>query len=301
MLKVMRKVRPDLVHLVTIKPVLYGGIAARILGIPAVAAIPGLGYSFSSKGLIMKYFQYLLIALYRWAVGGSNCQVIVQNQHDMRILRERVGVPVDRITLIHGSGVEVNAYPVIPESKKPFTVVMAARLLLDKGVLEYVEACRLVKQHHPEVRCLLAGDLDQENPGSLSPSELDTIHSEGVVEHCGFQKDIPALFAQAHVVVLPSYREGLPKVLIEAAACGRAVITTSTPGCEDAILPGETGLLVPVRNANALAGAMIRLMEDPALRQRLGDRGRRLALERYDISLVINTHLEIYRALEALP
>jgi glycosyltransferase involved in cell wall biosynthesis len=300
-LNVMRKVRPDLVHLVTIKPVIYGGIAARILGIPAVAAIPGLGYSFSSKSLIMRCFQALLIILYRFSVGGTNCQVIVQNRHDFIILRERIGVPPDRMTLIHGSGVAVSSYPVVPELDGPFTVVMAARLLHDKGVHEFVDAARLVKQRHPEVRFLLAGDLDEENPSSLSPIELEAIRKDGMVEHCGYVQDIPALFARAHFVVLPSYREGLPKVLIEAAACGRAVITTSTPGCEDAILPDETGLLVPVRDAKALADAMIRLIEDPQLRHRLGERGRRLAVDRYDIGTVINTHLEIYRSLKALP
>lgn len=301
MFKVLRKVRPDLVHLVTIKPVLYGGMAARMLGIPAVAAIPGLGYSFSSKGLVMRCFQSLLIGLYRWAVGGANCRVIVQNQHDLLILRERVGVPLERITLIQGSGVAVMTYPVVPEADAPLIAVMAARLLHDKGVHEYIEASRLVKQRHPEVRFLLAGDLDLENPASLSPGELEAIRNEGVVEHCGYVRDIPALFAKANIVVLPSYREGLPKVLIEAAACGRAVITTATPGCEDAILPDETGLLVPVRDAGALAEAMIRLIEGPELRHRLGLRGRQLAVERFDIGMVIRTHLDIYRSLEVHP
>ena len=296
----MRKVRPHLVHLVTIKPVIYGGIAARLLGIPAVAAIPGLGYPFSSKSLIMKCFQYLIIVLYRFALGGSNCQVIVQNRHDLLLLRERIRVSPDRITLIHGSGVAVSGYPVVPEMSDPLIVVMAARLLHDKGVHEFVEAARQVKHRHPEVRFLLAGDLDVEHPSSLSYVELEAIRNDGVVEHCGFVQDIPSLFARANMVVLPSYREGLPKVLIEAAACGRAVITTSTPGCEDAILPDETGLLVPVRDAKALAEAVIRLIEDPQLRHRLGERGRCLAVDRYDIGTVISTHLEIYRSLEAL-
>lgn len=299
--QVIRLVRPDLVHLVTIKPVLYGGIAARLLGIPAVAAIPGLGHSFTGDGLVKRCFQAFLITLYRWALGGANCRVIVQNQADWATLRESVGIPAERITLIHGSGVALGAYPFTPEPGLPLTVVMAARLLRDKGVLDYAEAARLVKRRHPEVKFLLAGDPDPGNPSSLGPLELEALRDEGSVELCGYQRDIPALFAQAHLVVLPSYREGLPKVLIEAAACGRAVITTSAPGCQDAILPDETGLLVPPRNAAALADAMIRLIEDSELRHRLGERGRRLAEDRYDIDQVIKAHLTIYHALGSHP
>ena len=296
--RLMRRIRPDLVHLVTIKPVLYGGIAARLLGLPVVAAIPGLGHAFTGQGLANRCLQWFLLALYRWALGGRNCRIIVQNDSDAHTLQTIVRLPPEHLTLIRGSGVDLRDYAVEPEPTGPPVVAMAGRLLREKGVFDYIEAARLVRQHHPDVTFLLAGDLDPGNPSSLTPADLEAIRQEGIVEVCGFQRDIQALFFRSNLVVLPSYREGLPKVLIEAAACGRAVITTDAPGCRDAILPGVTGLLVPVQDPGALAKAIIQLIEDPGTRHGMGARGRALAEARFDIGLVIRAHLAIYGQLK---
>jgi glycosyltransferase involved in cell wall biosynthesis len=285
------------VHLVTIKPVIYGGIAARVLGLPALAAVTGLGHAFTGGGFLKRGFQAFLLAMYRFALGGKGCHVVVQNESDERTLQSLVRTPVDRLSLIPGSGVELAQYPVHPEPEGPLVVVMAARLLRDKGVFDYLAAARLVRQRHPDTTFLLAGDPDPGNPSSLTQGDLEAIRAEGVVDVCGYQKDIPALFARSNLVVLPSYREGLPKVLIEAAACGRAVITTDAPGCRDAVLPDESALVVPVAAPEILAGAIIRLLEDPALRRRLGATGRILAESRFDIGQVIQTHLSIYEQL----
>lgn len=293
--RLMRRIRPDVVHLVTIKPVIYGGIAARLMGLPAVAAVTGLGHAFTGGGYLKRCFQALLLALYRFALGGKGCHVVVQNESDEHTMRSLVRTPVDRLSLIPGSGVDLAQYPVLPEPEEPPVVVMAARLLRDKGVLDFLAAANLVRRHHPEVTFLLAGDPDPGNPSSLTQGDLDAIRAEGVVEVCGYQKDIPALFARSNLVVLPSYREGLPKVLIEAAACGRAVITTDAPGCRDAVLPDESALLVPVKAPEVLAEAIERLIVNPHLRRRLGATGRILAEGRFDIGQVIETHLLIYK------
>lgn len=292
--RLMRQIHPDVVHLVTIKPVIYGGIAARLQGLPAVAAVTGLGHAFTGGGFLKRGFQAFLLAMYRFALGGKGCHVIVQNESDERTLRSLVRTPANRLSLVPGSGVDLAQYPVLPEPEGPPVVVMAARLLRDKGVLDYLAAASLVKQHHPEATFLLAGDPDPGNPSSLSQGDLEAIRAEGTVDVCGYQTDIPALFARSHLVVLPSYREGLPKVLIEAAACGRAVITTDAPGCRDAVLPDESGLVIPIEDPVALAEAIMRLIEDPALRRRLGATGRILAEGRFDIGQVIQTHLSIY-------
>ena len=296
--RLLQRIRPRVVHLVTIKPLIYGGIACRILGIPTVAAIPGLGYAFSAKGKQRMLLRAALTALYRLALKGKHCRVIVQNTSDQEIMLHTIGIAAERLHLIHGSGVDLDHYQVQPEPANPLVIVMAARLLHDKGVIEFVEAARKVHQLHPEVRFKLVGDPDMGNPSSLSRQELEIISTEGHVEVCGFASDIARLFAEAHIVVLPSYREGLPKVLVEAAACGRAVVTTDVPGCRDAVIPNETALLVPAHNSIALSEAITRLIEEPALRIRMGLCGRALAESRFDIGGIVQAHLRIYRDLE---
>jgi len=295
MLLLMCRLRPRLVHLITVKPVLYGGIAAKLLGIPRVLAITGLGHAFTGNGIFKSIARPILRLLYRWVLSGRKSHVIVQNPSDLMNILQLAKIPKERITLIPGSGVDLSAYAPVPEPEGPLTVVMAVRLLRDKGVMEYLDASSQIKSRFPEVRFILAGDLDPGNPSSLTEQDLDEIRKCGIVELVGFQSDIAGLFARAHLVVLPSYREGLPKVLIEAAACGRAVVTTATPGCQDAILPNESGLLVPPGDAGALAGAILRLLQDAPLRHRMGKKGRNLAEARYDIRQVVKAHLEIYR------
>jgi len=296
----IKSIKPDLLHLVTIKPVLYGGIIARMVYAPAVvSAISGLGFLFvERKGVKAKFLRDMVLFLYRLAMNHSNQRVIFQNPTDMNALVAAGGVQKEKSRMIRGSGVDLQDYPMLAESKDIPVVIMASRLLKDKGVHEFVGAAKNIKSKGIEVRFQLVGEPDYENPESVTNEELQSWEAEGVVECLGYRSDIADLFSQAHIVVLPSYYgEGLPKVLIEAAACGRAVITTDMPGCRDAIEPNVTGVLVPARDTFALAKEIERLMEDDVLRQQMGRAGRGLAEREFSIEKVVATHLGIYQEL----
>jgi len=292
--------RPDLVHLVTIKPVIYGNIAARLAGVRSVvAAVSGLGFVFMADGWRASFVRIGVRWLYRFAFGKKNLRVIFQNPDDRDALLEMAALDPRKVEMIRGAGVDLSHYPVIPEPDGEVVVSLAARLLVDKGVAEFIEAARHLKQRGVEVRFCLIGDTDPGNPSSLTNNDLDALRAEGLVELLGFRRDVAQLFANSHIVVLPSYREGLPRVLVEAAACGRAVVTTDVPGCRDAIEPDVTGLLVPVRDPFALADAIQRLANDPKLRQQMGRAGRELAEREFAIEKVVLRHLDIYQELES--
>ncbi|HUS54352.1 MAG TPA: glycosyltransferase family 4 protein [Thermohalobaculum sp.] len=297
-----RRLKPDTVHLITIKPVLYGGISARLAGVPAVvSAISGLGFAFSGRSFKSRAISRLVKPLYRLALGHSRQSVIFQNEHD-RMTLENLGVDLSgKVEIIRGSGVDLAAYKHTPEPDGPVTVIVPSRLLHDKGIAEFVEAARILKRENSTARFVLVGDAPIENPGSISQTILDFWRTEGVVELWGFRADMPSVLSQAHIVVLPSYyREGLPKALIEAAACGRPVVTTDAPGCRDAIIADLTGRLVPVRDIPALADAMRGLIDDKATRLRMGSAGRALAEQAFSIEHVTRRHVEIYNCLSEL-
>jgi len=294
----MRKIRHDLVHLVTIKPVLYGGLMARLSGVPAmVAAISGLGTVFVDRDQKRSRIRRGVEWLYRVALGHSNAKVIFQNPDDRAALIGMGAVSKEKTALIRGSGVSLAAYSMRPEPEGVPVVTFAARLLADKGVREFVEAARVLKGRAVVARFWLAGSPDPGNLTSISEKELSHWSKDGCVETLGYRSDIPNLFANSNIVVLPSYREGLPKALVEAAACGRAVVTTDVPGCRDAIEPESTGLLVPVRDAPALADAIQFLIENPERRKQMGASGRALAEREFAIEKVVDAHLAIYREL----
>lgn len=301
LLRLFRRVRPDVVHLVTIKPVLYGGIAARLARVPGmVAAISGLGFVFLSQSLKMRMVRAVVARLYRVALGHPNSRVIFQNTSDRDKLKSLGAVRDEQVVIIRGAGVDLNAYRALPEPPAPPVVVtMVARLLRDKGVQEFVQAASLLRERGVPVTMQLVGGVDAGNPASATQAEVEAWQREGAVQALGERSDIAELYAACHIAVLPSYREGLPKSLIEAAACGRAVVTTDVPGCRDAIEPNETGLLVPVRDAHALADAIERLAEDAALRQSMGAAGRVLAEREFNIERVARIHVELYDALSA--
>ena len=297
--RVFRAVRPDVVHLVTINPVLLGGLMARLAGVPAVvAAVSGLGFVFVARGVKAKGRRLLVGLLYRLALGHRNLKVIFQNPDDRASLAKVMHLPANKVAMIRGSGVDLAQYVHSSIPSGVPVVVLAARLLVDKGVREFVQAARLLKQRGVSVRFCLVGTVDPANPTSLTDAELAQWVSEGVVEVWGHRSDMPQVLAVAQIVVLPSYYgEGLPKVLIEAAACGRAVVTTDHPGCRDAIDPGVTGVLVPVRNAAALAEAIEGLLTDPVRCQAMGNAGRALAERAFDVRQVVAAHLRIYQEL----
>lgn len=296
--RLFRRLKPDLVHAVTIKPVLYGGIAARLAGVPAyVAAVSGLGFIFMRKEKGPDPLRIAATVLYRLALGHRNSRVIFQNHSDREELRRAGVVQAGQSVMIRGSGVDLSAYVPVPEPEGPPIAIMVARLLKDKGVLEYVEAAHLTVGHPSGLRWLLVGAPDPGNPASITDAEFRAWQQEGVVECLGEREDIAELYQQAHIAVLPSYREGLPRSLVEAAACGRAVVTTDVPGCRDAIEPGVTGILVPVRDPRALADAVVSLAEDAEWRRGMGEAGRRLAEQAFDIEKVVQAHLAVYAQL----
>lgn len=292
---VLRKVKPDIAHFVTIKPVLYGGLASRLLGIrQRVASIAGLGYIFIARGAKASLLRFFVSLMYRLALRSNKTKVIFQNPDDKQLLLNIGAITPEQVVLIRGSGVDVTSYQMQPEPTDIPVVMLVARLLIDKGVLEFVAAAKQINEQSVRVRMVLVGDADNGNPKSVTVEQIDQWVAQGFIEHWGYQKDINATMAKANIVVLPSYREGLPKCLIEAAACGRAVITTDVPGCRDAITPGVTGLLVPVKEVSGLVQAIERLVKDAALRQQMAAAGRLLAEQAFDIRNVVAKHLEIY-------
>ena len=296
---VIKYVKPDLVHLVTIKPVTFGGIAARLAGVHGVvAAVPGLGPIFISKGWKALLRKIVVVNLYRIALAKRNLKVIFQNTSDLETLRRHTNLSDRKVEIIPGSGVNLTEYNNAPLPGGTPVVVMAARLLAAKGVREFVEAARYLRNRGLEARFCLAGSIDPSSTLSVSNTDLDKWKEEGVVELLGHRDDMARVLRMAHVVVLPSfYPEGLPKVLIEAAACGRVVITTDMPGCRDAIDPGVTGILVLVRDVEALAFAIEDLITDTQRCKRMGLAGRALAERKFDIKKVVDNHLRIYRKL----
>ena len=297
----MRKVQPDLVHLITIKPVLYGGLMARISGVPAVvAAISGLGTMFVNRERRRPWMRFFFKWLYRLALGHSNIKVVFQNSDDRALVVSLGAVRDEQTALIRGSGVLLSDYLVLPEPKGLPVVTFAARLLKDKGVREFIEVARLLKARGVAAEFWLVGSPDPDNLTSITQNDVMRWSEEGLVKTLGYRSDISKLFAKSNIVVLPSYREGLPKVLIEAAASGRAVVTTDVPGCRDAIEPGLTGLLVPVQDVLALADAVQTLIGDTARRQQMGAAGRALAEREFAVEKVVDQHLAIYRAMVSM-
>ena len=293
-----RKEKPDIVHLVTIKPYLYGGIISRLISVPClVTAVSGLGTLFIGNDLKNKLLRFFLYPIYKFAFNHFNQKIIVQNKDDLRLLVEWGVLNPGKVQLLKGSGVKLENFTDLKEPDGIPTICFAARLLRDKGVYEFLNAARIIKKKGIKARFLLAGDLDIDNPTSLNLEDLKMIKREGLVEILGYYKDIPKLFSQSNIVCLPSYREGLPKSLIEAAAASRAVVTTDVPGCRDAIVINKTGLIVPVKNSEKLANAFQWLIEHPRKRIAMGIAGRKLAEKEFLIEIIVKQHLSIYKNL----
>lgn len=298
----LKRIKPDILHTVTIKPTIYGGIAARIASVSnVVVAISGLGYLFVEKSTSAFIRRFLVSIAYKIALKHKNIKVIFQNSSDVLILKKIAKLRESAIVIISGSGVDLEKFSYSPPRNNKIIVLMAARLLKQKGVYEYISAAKVIRQRGYDAIFQLAGTPDHSNPGSVSESEYCDWKREGLVEILGYRSDMHLLLSQAHIFVLPSfYGEGLSKALVEAAACGRPVITTNIPGCIDAIVPNMTGLIVPPKDSIALANAIERLINDKKLCEKMGAAGRKLAEQRYSIESIVNLHLEIYYQLSRL-
>ena len=296
--RLMRRVRPGHVLGYTVKPVIYGSLAAWLAGVPRrFALVTGLGYAFQQQGQ-GGALQALVQRLYALALARVHA-VFFQNPDDEALFRQRALVaPGARTCVVNGSGVDVGAFAVAPLPPGPPCFLLIARLLGDKGVREYAQAAQRVRALHPGVRCLLVGWIDT-NPDAIAQHELDAWVQEGTLEFWGRLQDVRPAIAACSVYVLPSYREGLPKGLIEAAACALPLVTTDVPGCREVVSDGVDGLLVPARDAGALARAIARLQDDPELAQRLGEAARAKALAEFDERIVIARTMAVYDELQA--
>jgi glycosyltransferase involved in cell wall biosynthesis len=297
--RLVRQLKPDLIHAVTIKPVLYGGIISKVLRVPAfVAAISGLGFVFTSNTLKAVTLRKFAEIAYRFALSVNNIKVIFQNPFDKSIVQKAANLEDRNIIMIKGSGADLTEYTVTEPPNGTPIVAMACRLLKEKGVYEFIESARSIKNKGIDCRFWLIGAPDYGNPHSITDGEIAQWDKEGHVEFFGHRSDISSLFSQSTIVVLPSYYgEGLPKVLIEAAACGRPVITTDNPGCAEAVINNVTGIVVPIRDVNALSDAIEFLLNNSDLRIDMGRQGRILAEKEFDISSVVSTHLSVYKEL----
>ncbi|MBP3985338.1 glycosyltransferase family 4 protein [Pseudoxanthomonas helianthi] len=298
--------KPDLLHSFTAKCAVYGALAGRIAGVPAmVNAVAGMGYVFASESLKARVLRPLVGALMRGSLGHGNSRVILQNPDDADLFTELRLAPAEKIRVIRSSGVDITRFSPAPRAPatRPMCVLLAARLLREKGVGEFAEAALMLKRQGRQIDFLLAGTPDPGNPSSVQREEVEEWQRQGALRWLGHVEDMPALMRRVDVMALPSYyREGVPKSLIEGAASGLALVTTDLPGCREVVAEdGVDGLHVQPRSASSLAAALARLDDDRELLLRLGDRARQQALQHFDLRGVIRQTLEVYDELLPVP
>lgn len=293
-----RRLKPDLVHHVALVPSVLGSLAALGLPMARLNAFAGLGFAFTSNTAKARAIRAVAAPLMRWLLDRPATAVLVQNPDDRDAVR-RLGVAGEHIALIPGSGIDVDELKPLPEPEGLFTAGFVGRLLDDKGVRPLVRAHELLAERGVAVRLLLAGTPDPSNPASIPESVIDGWRHRQNLVVMGYVGDVASVWAAAHVGVLPSRREGLPKSLLEAAACGRALIATDVPGCREIARQGVNALLVPVDDPNALANAIETLMKDDALRQRFALESRRIAVEEFSSARIGAEIVALYRKLLA--
>lgn len=298
LVRLYRRERPDLVHHVAMKPMLYGSIAARLTSVPAVVnAFAGLGHVFIATDWSAGLLRTIVGRALRWALALPCSRVVVQNREDRERLVQAGIVEPSQVVLIRGAGVDTTTFSPMPGPTGTPIVLLASRMLWDKGVGEFVEAVRLLKARGLALKGVLVGMVDEDNPACIPQEQLRSWVADGTVEWWGHKDDMPRVLASAHIAVLPSYREGLPKVLLEAAACARPIVAADVPGCREIVRHGENGLLVPPRDAGALAEAIGKLVQDRAMRIRMGASGRKIVVSEFSSAQVARETLAVYREL----
>ena len=296
LIRIYHKVRPDIVHHFTIKPVIYGSLAAHLLHIRGIInSITGLGHLFIDSSPITQLLRILAKWLYR--ISLRNTQVIFENPEDRDIFIKNHLLETKQSHLILGTGVDVEKFRPANKNNDVPVVLFSSRMLTTKGLLEYTEAVRLLKQNGFKARFALAGMTDPGNPASVTDEQIESWNQSGLVEWWGWQEDMPNTLAQTDIFCLPSYREGVPNALLEACASGLPIITTDVPGCRDVVAHGVNGLLVPVKNVFALASALETLLTSPDLRQAMGMAGRETAIKKFSVKKVNAETLGVYNIL----
>lgn len=290
--------RPDIVHHIALKPILYGTIAAKLARIRHIINAPvGMGFVFSSRKWKARLSKPIIITLYRYLMAPKNATVIIENADDRQLLADMHIARIEQIKLIRGAGVDTQRFFPTNEPSGDKLIILPARMLWDKGVGEFVEAARILRGKFKDLRFALIGNIDLDNPASISSTQLEFWVNEGVVEWWGYRNDMPEVFAQSHIVCLPSYREGLPKSLLEAAASGKAIVATDVPGCREIVKHEQTGLLTSSHDAELLAETIERLIMNPELRHQLGRNARRYVEQEFTSDRVTSQTLQVYNEL----
>lgn len=301
-----RRERPDFIHHFTIKCVLYGSIASRFIGRPPVVnGVTGMGHIFTDPGLKAKILRPLIRFFYRFIFGPANTRVIFQNKEDLAYFTQTKLITNNKARLVRGSGVNTSIFlPTASQnnsSKHPPTILFASRLLYEKGIFELVEAAHILKNKGVKAVIHIAGEMYPGNPSSLTASDIDAIKKQDIVTFLGHVDDMQLLISTCDIVVLPSYREGTPRILIEAASMEKPIVATDIPGCAGLVVDGVNGLLVPVRDGVALAAALATLVGDETLRNQYGKAGREIVLNEFDETIVIHKTCAIYKELSQSP
>ena len=293
--KMYRIERPDIVFHVAIKPILYGSWAAKIARIPyTVNAYAGLGFMYIAKGWRASIFRFVVSVICRLTFLSKNIFVIFQNPDDMNLFVNAGIIQREKSLLIQGAGVDTSLYSYKPEPDEIPVIVLASRIVWDKGIRELIEASKILCNDGVRCKVILVGSPDPENPVSISDNMLHDWHNKGVIEWWGYRENVNEIFANSNIIVLPSYREGLPKVLLEAASCGRAIVATDVPGCREIVRHNENGILVPPKDPKSLAEALEKLVRDPSLRKKMGRRGREIVVKEFSEEIVTQKTIDFY-------
>jgi glycosyltransferase involved in cell wall biosynthesis len=293
LVRIYRQIRPDIVHHFTIKPVIYGSCAAHLLRVSGIInSITGLGHLFIDPGFITRILRLIAKWLYRFSLRST--QIIFENPEDRNIFIQHKFARTEQTHLILGTGVDVEKFQPTKKSNEIPLVLFSSRLLATKGLIEFVDAIRILNKKGRKARFAIAGTPDPGNPASIPQGQLDSWRHESLAELWGWQDDMPAALTKTDIFCLPSYREGVPNALLEACASGLPIVTTDVPGCRDVVKHGVNGLLVPPRDANALADALETLITNPALRSTMGKAGRQISIEKFSLSNIISQNMTVY-------
>ena len=297
LIKLFRLLKPEVIHNIGLKISLISSIAAFIARVPVVInAYTGLGYVFSSNDMLARVIRLLLNLPLKYLNHRASTWVVFQNEDDEALFENSNLINKERTLLIKGSGVDVNEFPFSDELPGQLKVMLASRLLWDKGVGEFIEASRQLKISYPEVTFVLVGDVDEQNPLSLTKEIIDSWVNEGFIEWWGHKQNMPEVLKLAHIVALPSYREGLPKVLLEAASIGRALVATDVPGCREIVRDGVNGFLVQAKESKCLAEAIEKLILNKELRTQMGLKSREIIETELSSEIINKQFIELYNS-----
>lgn len=300
LIKIIRDQKPDIIHNIALKPVIYGTWAGKICGVKGIVnTFGGLGHLFTSQKWTLRFSKSILSTVFKLTFWGKHIRIIVQNARDLQEIIQRKIAKKDKVALVRGAGADLDIFHYQKEKRSIPVILYGGRLLWSKGVGDLVEAVNLINKQNQQCQLVLAGRPDPENPKSIPEEIIKEWLGEGSVEWVGFRDDMHDVIASSSIVALPScYGEGVPKILIEAAAVGRPIVATDIPGCSEIVIDNENGFLVPCRDTEKLAEVLIKLIEDPDLRERMGKTGRKLVEGGFSKKIINQEVLNLYGELE---